>query len=48
MKIGKCSSYETDITVRNKKTGLIETIQVGDFHKRFINGIGTFDSHEVV
>lgn len=37
MKIGKCSSYETKITVRNKKTGLIETIQLGDFHKRFIN-----------
>jgi hypothetical protein len=37
MKIGKCASYETEITVRNKKTGLIEKIQVGDFHKRFIN-----------
>lgn len=37
MKIGKCASYETKITVRNKKTGIIETIQVGDFHKRFVN-----------
>lgn len=37
MKIGKCASYETEITIRNKKTGLIETVQIGDFHKRFIN-----------
>jgi hypothetical protein len=37
MKIGKCASYDTKITVRNKKTGLIETVQVGDFHKRFID-----------
>lgn len=37
MKIGKCTSYDTMITVRNKKTGLIEKIQVGDFHKRFID-----------
>lgn len=37
MKIGKCASYDTMITVRNKKTGLIEKIQVGDFHKRFID-----------
>jgi len=34
MKIGKCASYETEITIRNKKTGLIEKIKVGDFHNR--------------
>ena len=37
MKIGKCLSFETEIAIRNKKTGLIETVQIGDFHKRFIN-----------
>ena len=33
MKIGKCHIYETEITIRNKKTGLVQKIQVGDFHK---------------
>ena len=34
MKIGKCSSYDTNITIRNKKTGEIQQIQIGDFHNR--------------
>ncbi len=34
MKIGKCHCYETKITIRNKKTGLIEKIKIGDFHNR--------------
>ena len=34
MKIGKCHTFDTFITVRNKKTGKIEKIKVGDFHNR--------------
>jgi len=34
LKIGKCTSYDTEISIRNKKTGLIEKIQIGEFHKR--------------
>jgi hypothetical protein len=37
MKIGKCLTSDTQITVRNKKTGVVEKIQIGDFHKRFID-----------
>lgn len=34
MKIGKCHTYDTKITIRNKKTGEIQEIAVGDFHNR--------------
>ena len=34
MKIGKCSSYDTKITIRNKKTDKVEHVQIGDFHNR--------------
>jgi hypothetical protein len=37
MKIGKCLTSDTQITVRNKKSGLVEKIQIGDFHKRFVD-----------
>jgi len=32
--IGKCSSYNTLINIRNKKTGLIQKIKVGDFFNK--------------
>jgi hypothetical protein len=32
--IGKCYSYETNITVRNKKTGEVKSIKVGDFYEQ--------------
>ena len=31
-KAGKCCSYDTNIRIRNKKTGEIKTIQMGEFH----------------
>jgi hypothetical protein len=37
MKIGKCTTGDTKIKIRNKKTGVIEEIEIGNFHKRFIN-----------
>jgi hypothetical protein len=36
MKIGKCAASDTKIKIRNKKTGLVEEIEIGAFHKRFI------------
>lgn len=32
-KVGKCSTYETKIRIRNKKTGEIKEIKIGDFHE---------------
>ena len=37
MKIGKCLTSDMIIKIRNKKTGVIEEIEIGKFHKRFIN-----------
>jgi len=34
LKIGKCLTGVALITVKNKKTGLIEKITITDFHKR--------------
>lgn len=34
---GKCLFYFINITVRNKKTGLIEEIPIGDFFERIKN-----------
>ena len=31
---GKCSIFSTKIKVRNKKTGVIEDVTIGEFHKR--------------
>lgn len=31
--VGKCSHYDTYIDIRNKKTGEIEKIKIGDFYK---------------
>jgi hypothetical protein len=36
MKIGKCTTSDAKIAVRNKKTGVVEEIEIGEFHKRFI------------
>lgn len=32
-KAGKCCSYDTKIKIKNKKTGIIKYIKMGDFHK---------------
>lgn len=34
---GKCQGKDTIITIRNKKTGIIEKITAGDFHERLKN-----------
>ena len=33
---GKCAEKNTNITIRNKKTGIIETITMEEFHKKGI------------
>jgi hypothetical protein len=33
-KVGKCLLHSVNIKIRNKKTGNIETITIGDFYKR--------------
>lgn len=35
--LGKCSEKSTLIKVRNKKTGIVEEVTIGEFHKRFNN-----------
>lgn len=35
--LGKCSHKDTVINIRNKKTGLIEEISIGEFHERIRN-----------
>ena len=32
--MGKCQGYDTLIKIRNKKTGLIEEIEIGEFYNR--------------
>lgn len=32
--VGKCCSGDTKITIRNKKTGEIEEIEIGEFYER--------------
>lgn len=32
MQMGKCVKKETYITIRNKKTGDVEQIEIGKFH----------------
>ena len=35
-KVGKCTTGDTKIKVRNKKTGVIEELDIADLHTRFI------------
>lgn len=35
--LDECCEYNTEITVRNKRTGIIETIPIGDFYNRLEN-----------
>lgn len=32
--VGKCQHYDTQIVIRNKKTGLSKTVKIGDFFKK--------------
>ena len=32
---GKCSEYNTKVTIRNKKTGKIEEISIGELYNKF-------------
>ena len=43
-KIGKCSAYETEITVRNKKTGEVKRVKIGDFHEQTKTNFQTADN----
>ena len=43
-KIGKCAHYSTMIKIRNKKTGIIEEIEMGKFHEMQKNKFFTSSS----
>lgn len=44
-KVGKCHTFETEISIRNKSTGEIRRVKVGDFHEETKKNFGTEDHH---